>query len=91
MPPYVIMAHNPVSYYGVNAFVLRHCNFSEEIIDDIAKAYRHVYQCDTSTFNALRRIEKDIAPSPERDYILNFIREHKLKIVAAPNHEEIVD
>ncbi len=91
VPPYVIMAHNPVAYYGVNAFVLRHCKFSEDTIDDIAKAYRHVYQCDTSTFNALRRIEKDIAPSPERDYILKFIREHKLKIVAAPNHEEIVD
>lgn len=91
VPPYVIMAHNPVSYYGVNAFVLRHCKFSEEAIDDVAKAYRHIYQCGTSTFNALKRIENDIQPSAERDNILKFVRDHKLKIVAVPSHEDIED
>ena len=39
VPPFTIMAHNPVVYFGVNAFVLRRKGFSEDIIDDIAKAY----------------------------------------------------
>lgn len=81
VPPYTIMAHNPVTYYGVNAIVMRrHAGFTEEQIDDIAKAYRHVYQCSTSVFNALRRIETDIADTPVRAEILRFVRENDMKL-----------
>lgn len=83
VPPYVIMAHNPISYYGVNAFILRKEGFPEERIDDIAKCYRHIYQCDTSVFNALRRIENDVPQSEVRDRIVTFIRDHKQKIAAS--------
>ena len=46
VPPFVIMAHNPAVYYGVNAMIMRDRaeRFTEEEIDDIAKAYRHIYQ-----------------------------------------------
>jgi len=91
VPPYVIMAHNPVTYFGVNAYIMRHCNFTEGAIDNVAKAYRHMYQCNTSTFNALKRIEIDIEPSPERDAILKFVRDHNLDIVAANNNGLIDD
>ena len=75
VPPFVIMAHNPVSYYGVNSVVMgKHGGFSDEQIDDVAKAYRHLYQTSTSIFNALQRIEADIAPSEIRDEIVNFVR-----------------
>lgn len=86
VPPFVIMAHNPVTYFGVNAHVMRHCDFNENAIDNVAKAYRHLYQCNTSVFNALKRIELDIDESPERDAILNFVRDHKLDIVAMPKN-----
>jgi len=82
VPPYVIIAHNPATYYGVNAYIMRRENrFSENLVDDAAKAYRHIYQCGTSVYNALRRIEADIDPSPLRDDIVNFIRENNLRIV----------
>lgn len=81
VPPYTIMAHNPVTYYGVNAIVMRrHAGFTEEQIDDIAKAYRHIYQCSTSVFNALRRIETDIADTPVRAEILRFVRDNDMKL-----------
>lgn len=83
VPPFVIIAHNPAAYYGVNAIVMRKGgDFSEEDIDIAAKAYRHIYQCSTTVFNALKRIEADIEPCAIRDEILNFIRENNLKIVA---------
>lgn len=82
VPPYAIMAHNPIVYYGVNAFILRKGKFPEEIIDNIAKCFRHIYQSNTSTFNALRRIEADVDQGPERDAIVNFVRNHKYKIAA---------
>ncbi len=81
VPPFVIMAHNPVTYYGVNSIVMsKHAGFTEEQIDDIAKAYRQIYQSQTSVFNALKRIEADIADSPVRAEILSFIRDVNLKL-----------
>ncbi len=88
VPPYVIMAHNPASYFGVNAVILRKGRFTDDQIDDIAKAYRHVYQTGTSVFNALRRIEADVTPGDVRDTITGFIRGVDLKIVAIPRDLE---
>ncbi|MCM1255011.1 MAG: acyl-ACP--UDP-N-acetylglucosamine O-acyltransferase [Duncaniella sp.] len=88
VPPYCIMAHNPTSYFGVNAFILRKHGMSEERIDDIAKCYRHVYQTGTSVFNAMRRIEADVEDTPERQNILDFITSVKLRIVAVPKDLE---
>lgn len=82
VPPFVIMAHNPVGYYGVNGVVLgKHANYSSKEIDDIAKAYRHIYQTQTSVFNALQRIEEDVDDSPVRREILEFVRGCNLHIV----------
>lgn len=80
VPPYTVMAHNPIVYYGVNAFILRKGKFSEEKIDDIAKCYRHIYQCNTSTYNAIKRIETDVDPSHERDEIMQFVINHDYRL-----------
>lgn len=83
VPPFVIIAHNPATYYGVNAIVMRKGgDFTEDDIDVAAKAYRHIYQCSTTVFNAIKRIEADIDPCQVRDEIIDFIRDHNLKIVA---------
>jgi len=84
VPPYIIVAHNPVAYYGVNAFVMRKHGFTDEQIDEIAKAYRNIYQSGISVYNALQRIEADIEPSEIRSEILNFVRGNNLRIVAVP-------
>lgn len=84
VPPFVIVAHNPAVYYGVNAYVMRRHGITDEQIDDIAKAYRHIYQSGTSVFNALKRVEADVEPSEMRDSILAFIREANYNIVAIP-------
>jgi acyl-ACP--UDP-N-acetylglucosamine O-acyltransferase len=84
VPPYCIMAHNPIAYFGVNAYLLRKGHMNEDRIDDIAKCYRHIYQCGTSLFNAMRRIQEDVTPTEERDNILSFIRDHGMQIAAVP-------
>lgn len=84
VPPYIIVAHNPVEYFGVNAYVMRKHGFTDKQIDDIAKAYRNIYQSGISVFNAVRRIEADLDPSEVRDAILGFLRSNKLNIVAVP-------
>lgn len=88
VPPYVIMAHNPAVYFGVNAVVLRKGRFTDEEIDDVAKVYRHIYQSGTSVFNAPKRIEADVPQSKVRDAIIDFVRGSNLKIVAIPREFE---
>ncbi|MDE6513860.1 MAG: acyl-ACP--UDP-N-acetylglucosamine O-acyltransferase [Muribaculaceae bacterium] len=89
VPPFVIIAHNPAEFFGVNAWIMKKNGFAEEEIDDIAKAYRHLYQSGTSVFNALKRIEADVNEGPHRDSILNFIRDNNLRIVGA--HLDVVE
>ncbi len=81
VPPYVVIAHNPAVYNGVNAYILRSRGYKEEQIDDIASAYRHIYQSGSSLFNAMKRIEADIQPSEIRENILAFCRDNNLKLV----------
>lgn len=84
VPPFAVMAHNPISYFGVNAYVLKMAKKPEHIIDDIAKCYRHLYQTGTSVFNALRRINDDVEQSPERDAIVVFVKDHEDNLAAVP-------
>lgn len=88
VPPFVIMAHNPATYFGVNAVVMGKHGFTPEEIDDVAKAYRHVYQSSTSVFNALRRIKADLPDERVRTAIVNFIEKVGMKLVAIPTELE---
>lgn len=76
VPPYVIMAHNPIIYAGVNAIIMRKGNMTEETIDNVARCYRHVYQSGTSMHNAVRRIREDAVQTPEANAIVEFITDH---------------
>lgn len=88
VPPFVIMAHNPVTYYGVNSYIMgQKDRFTEAEIDDAAKAYRHIYQTQTSTFNALKRILNDIEPGRVRDAIVDFVRDANLRLAGVPFYE----
>ena len=82
VPPYIVAAHNPISYYGINALILaKEGHLTENVIDNMAKCYRQIYQCGTSLENALRRI-KDIIPlSPEITYLVDFIEQSKKGII----------
>lgn len=89
VPPYVVMAHNPATYAGINAVTMRHLGMSEEQIDNVAKSYRHVYECATTVFNAVKRIEADIAAGKEKEQILKFIKNHNLHIVGTASHDDM--
>ena len=71
VPPYVIMAGNPVEYHGVNAVVLQqHKNI-----------YRILYQSGLNNSDAIERIEAEMPASRERDEIIMFVRNSKRGIM----------
>lgn len=82
VPPYVVMAHNPISYYGVNSYVLGQVGFSDDAIDDIAKCYRLIYQSHIALSNACRRIREDVAETDYRNNIISFLRGKNFDIAA---------
>ena len=87
VPPFIVAAHNPITYYGINAILMTKTGgFKDDIVDDIAKAYRQIYQCGTSLENALMRIKELIPESPEIKYLIQncqilYIWVHKQKII----------
>ncbi len=82
IPPYIVAAHNPISFYGINALNLnKEGHLSYEIIDNIAKCYGQIYQCGISLENALRRIKEIIPISPEINYLISFIENSSKGII----------
>ncbi|MDA3952414.1 MAG: acyl-ACP--UDP-N-acetylglucosamine O-acyltransferase [Bacteroidales bacterium] len=85
VPPYITVAHEPVSYVGVNSVGLRRRGFSNETITQIQDIYREIFIKEQNVAQALKFIESDIDQCPERDNILDFIKNSKRGIVRGYN------
>jgi UDP-N-acetylglucosamine acyltransferase len=74
IPPYVTAGREPVAYTGVNSVGLRRRNFTNEQIREIQEIYRYLYLSRLNVTDAVDHIEAKIPASPERDQIIEFIR-----------------
>lgn len=74
IPPYIKVAREPMSYAGINSVGLRRRGFSNEKIFEIQKIYRYIFQMKMNVSQSLTFIEQEMLPTPERDEILEFIR-----------------
>lgn len=74
IPPYTKAAREPLTYCGVNTIGLRRRGFTSEKISEIQDTYRIIFLKGLNNSKALDLVDKEIATSPERDYIVDFIR-----------------
>jgi UDP-N-acetylglucosamine acyltransferase len=74
VPPYTKAAKEPLSYVGINSIGLRRRGFTPEKIREIQNIYRILYQKNYNTTQAIGIIEAEMEATPERDEILDFIR-----------------
>ena len=74
VPPFTKAAKEPLSYVGINSVGLRRRGFSTEKIKEIQDIYRILYQKNYNTSQAMAIIEAEMQATPERDEILDFIR-----------------
>lgn len=84
IPPYIKADRDPLCYLGLNTVGLNRRNFGKERIDEIHNIYRIIYQSKRNTTQALEYVEKEFKPTPDRDYILNFIRNSQRGIIRSP-------
>ena len=82
IPPYAMVGRAPAKWMGINTVGLRRHGFTTAQIINIQDIYRLVYASGYNTPHACEHIEAEIPPSPERDYILNFIRNSDRGIIA---------
>jgi len=73
IPPYIIVANEPLSYAGVNSVGLRRRNYSNEKINEIQQAYRYFFQRGLNNTQAIEMIRKEMDISTEVKQIIDFI------------------
>ena len=74
IPPFAMAGREPVSYVGLNVIGLRRRGFTSEQINAIQEVYRLLYLSGYNISQGMERIENDLADSPERNDILDFVR-----------------
>jgi UDP-N-acetylglucosamine acyltransferase len=83
VPPFIKADRDPLSYMGLNSIGLTRRGFEKERIDEIHEIYRAIYQKGMNITQALDYVEKEFKSSPDRDYILEFIRKSERGIIRA--------
>jgi UDP-N-acetylglucosamine acyltransferase len=74
VPPYTKAAREPLTYAGINTVGLRRRGFASEKISEIQEIYRYIFLKGLNNSKALDIVEKEVPSSPEKDYIVEFIR-----------------
>ena len=83
VPPFIKADRDPLSYLGLNSIGLTRRGFEKERIDEIHNIYRAIYQKGMNISQALDYVEQEFKPSPDRDYILDFIKKSERGIIRA--------
>ncbi len=74
VPPFVKAGREPLTYAGINSIGLRRRGYSDQKISEIQQLYRLLFLGGMNNADALDKIELELAPSPERDEVVNFVR-----------------
>lgn len=75
--PFSMIARDPAAFCGLNVVGLKRRGFDRETIDNIHRTYQIILQGTGLLKDLLEQVENEIPKSPERDYILDFIRSSK--------------
>lgn len=75
VPPFVKAAREPLSYVGINSVGLRRRGFTADKIREIQDIYRILFQKNYNNSQAIDIIEAEMEATPERDEIVQFIKD----------------
>ncbi|MCV2483862.1 acyl-ACP--UDP-N-acetylglucosamine O-acyltransferase [Flavobacterium sp. SH_e] len=81
IPPYIMVAHEPLRFAGLNAVGLKRREFDSSKINELKAIYKIIFQEKRNTKFALELVKSEFEQTVERDKILNFIRNSKRGIL----------
>jgi len=74
VPPFMIVDGNPGETRTINKIGLERAGFSDEAQAALRAAYKVLFREGLSTPNALAKIEAELPPLPEVQYLVQFVR-----------------
>jgi UDP-N-acetylglucosamine acyltransferase len=74
IPPYIKVMGEPIRYGGTNSIGLERKGFSKEVILEIKRAYRIIFQSEHTMAEASDVIQKELKPFDEIKLIVEFIK-----------------
>lgn len=74
VPPYAKAAREPMSYEGINSIGLKRRGFTVDQVNKIHEIYRYLFVKYKNISKAIKAIEVELPDSPEKDIILEFVR-----------------
>ena len=81
VPPYIIVAGEPLQFAGLNSIGLRRRGFEPSTINLLKKAYKLIYRSHLNTAQALQRIKDEIEPISEIQLVIDFIEKSDRGII----------
>lgn len=81
VPPYVLAAHDPLQYVGLNLVGLKRRGFDSHKLEEIKAIYRVLFREKKNTKFALELLEKEFEETIERNKILAFVKHSKRGII----------
>jgi UDP-N-acetylglucosamine acyltransferase len=77
IPPFMMVDGRPVKVYDLNVRGLRRSGVSANVRSGLRQAYKLLYRSNLNLSQAIEAIESEVEQSPERDYLLDFVRNIK--------------
>ncbi|MCK7519899.1 MAG: hypothetical protein MZV64_20320 [Ignavibacteriales bacterium] len=68
LPPFILAAHHPLKFCGLNVVGLRRRGFSAKDIETLKKAYNYLYDNSLNVSQAVKKIEAEFGEN-------NFVRQ----------------
>jgi UDP-N-acetylglucosamine acyltransferase len=78
IPPFMLADGRPAKVLDLNVIGLRRSGVSAPTRADLKQAYKMLYRSEMNLSQALETIDSEIEPSPERDYLLEFMSKIRL-------------
>ena len=77
VPPYVNATGNRAQLYGLNTIGLKRKGFSDEVINNLKKAYKIIFRSGLTQEEAFKKALQDFPESKEVNYLVDFMRHSK--------------
>jgi UDP-N-acetylglucosamine acyltransferase len=81
IPPYIRVAGDPARYAGTNFVGLERKGFSKEVILELKRAYRYIYQSSDTVAEASKKIITELESYPEIQQVLEFLKRSERGII----------
>jgi UDP-N-acetylglucosamine acyltransferase len=81
LPPFILAAHHPLKFCGLNVVGLRRRGFAPSDIDALKKTYNYIYSNSLNVSQAIKKVEAELSTNKYVQMVLEFIKTSKRGLV----------